>query len=126
MITAESVTGGFNGRSVPPLSLGGFTFTASDPELTVLGVPFGAEERLWFLGLTLFALTWFTARGLLRSIDETMAQQGADLTYVNESGGDNPFTIYGREGTPCPRCRRALSRIVLGGRGTVFCGGCQR
>ncbi|MFH9174825.1 branched-chain amino acid ABC transporter permease [Streptomyces albogriseolus] len=67
LLTAESVTGGFNGRSVPPLSLGGFTFTASDPELTVLGVPFGAEERLWFLGLALFALTWFTARGLLRS-----------------------------------------------------------
>ncbi len=30
-------------------------------------MPFGAEERLWFLGLALFALTWFTARGLLRS-----------------------------------------------------------
>ncbi len=66
LLTAESVTGGFNGRSVPPLSLGGFTFDAGD-ELTVLGVPFGAEERLWFLGLALFAVTWFTARGLLRS-----------------------------------------------------------
>lgn len=67
LLTADSVTGGFNGRSVPPLTLGGFTFAESDPELTVLGVPFGAEERLWFLGLALFAFTWFTARGLLRS-----------------------------------------------------------
>ncbi|GAA3494776.1 branched-chain amino acid ABC transporter permease [Streptomyces prasinosporus] len=67
LLTADSVTGGFNGRSVPPLTLGGFTFGADDPPLTVLGVPFGAEERLWFLGLALFALTWFTARGLLRS-----------------------------------------------------------
>lgn len=66
LLTADSVTGGFNGRSVPPLALGGFTFAESDPELTVLGVPFGAEERLWFLGLALFAFTWFTARGLLR------------------------------------------------------------
>jgi branched-chain amino acid transport system permease protein len=66
LLTADSVTGGFNGRSVPPLTLGGFTFGADDPELTVLGVPFGAEERLWFLGLALFAVTWFTARGLLR------------------------------------------------------------
>ncbi|WP_432058080.1 branched-chain amino acid ABC transporter permease [Streptomyces sp. bgisy022] len=66
LLTADSVTGGFNGRSVPPLSVGGFTFAETDPELTVLGVPFGAEERLWFLGLALFALTWFTARGLLR------------------------------------------------------------
>ncbi|MCP3770296.1 branched-chain amino acid ABC transporter permease [Streptomyces sp. MAR25Y5] len=66
LLTADSVTGGFNGRSVPPFTLGGFTFGAGDPELTVLGVPFGAEERLWFLGLALFAFTWFTARGLLR------------------------------------------------------------
>ncbi|KES08328.1 branched-chain amino acid ABC transporter permease [Streptomyces toyocaensis] len=66
LLTADSVTGGFNGRSVPPLSLGGFTFAESEPELTVLGVPFGSEERLWFLGLALFAFTWFSARGLLR------------------------------------------------------------
>lgn len=65
LLTADSVTGGFNGRSVPPLELGGFSFSA-DSELTLLGVPFGAEERLWYLGLALFAVTWFTARGLLR------------------------------------------------------------
>ncbi|MFE9776247.1 branched-chain amino acid ABC transporter permease [Streptomyces sp. NPDC005931] len=66
LLTADSVTGGFNGRSVPPLTLGGFTFGTGDTELVVMGVPFGAEERLWYLGLALFALTWFTARGLLR------------------------------------------------------------
>ncbi|MFF7489332.1 branched-chain amino acid ABC transporter permease [Streptomyces luteogriseus] len=65
LLTADSVTGGFNGRSVPPLELGGFSFSA-DSELTLLGVPFGAEERLWYLGVALFAVTWFTARGLLR------------------------------------------------------------
>lgn len=65
LLTADSVTGGFNGRSVPPLELGGFSFSA-DSELTLLGVPFGAEERLWYLGLALFAVTWFTARGILR------------------------------------------------------------
>ncbi|MGW0496627.1 branched-chain amino acid ABC transporter permease [Streptomyces sp. NPDC003007] len=65
LLTADSVTGGFNGRSVPPLELGGFSFSA-DSELTLLGVPFGSEERLWYLGLALFAVTWFTARGLLR------------------------------------------------------------
>ncbi|MFF5105300.1 branched-chain amino acid ABC transporter permease [Streptomyces sp. NPDC000134] len=65
LLTADSVTGGFNGRSVPPLEAGGFAFDQGD-DLTVLGVPFGAEERLWYLGLALFALTWFTARGLLR------------------------------------------------------------
>ncbi|MEV4336998.1 branched-chain amino acid ABC transporter permease [Streptomyces sp. NPDC049590] len=67
LVSAEPVTGGFNGLSVPPLSVGSFTFDASGPELVVLGVPFGAEERLWYLCLALFAGTWFTARGLLRS-----------------------------------------------------------
>ncbi|MFJ8079092.1 branched-chain amino acid ABC transporter permease [Streptomyces sp. NPDC096205] len=66
LLTADSVTGGFNGRSVPPLTIGGFGFSDTDPELTVLGVPFGAEERLWYLGLALLALTWFTARGILK------------------------------------------------------------
>lgn len=65
LLTADSVTGGFNGRSVPPLTLGGFSF-AADPGLVVLGVPFGAEERLWYLALVLLAGTWWTARGLLR------------------------------------------------------------
>ncbi|WP_425472415.1 branched-chain amino acid ABC transporter permease [Streptomyces hawaiiensis] len=65
LLTADSVTGGFNGRSVPPLELGGFSFSTNS-ELTLLGVPFGAEERLWYLGLALLAVTWFTARGLLR------------------------------------------------------------
>jgi branched-chain amino acid transport system permease protein len=65
LLTADSVTGGFNGSSVPPLEIGSFAFDQGD-DLTVLGVPFGAEERLWYLGLALFALTWFTARGLLR------------------------------------------------------------
>ncbi|MFE9675594.1 branched-chain amino acid ABC transporter permease [Streptomyces sp. NPDC006259] len=79
LLTADSVTGGFNGRSVPPLTLGGFGFTADDPELTVLGVPFGAEERLWYLGLALFALTSFTARGLLRG------RPGRALAAVRDS-----------------------------------------
>ncbi|MET9731167.1 branched-chain amino acid ABC transporter permease [Streptomyces sp. NPDC006458] len=64
LLTADSVTGGFNGRSVPPLTVGGFGFTDDGPELVLLGVPFGAEERLWYLGLALLALTWFTARGI--------------------------------------------------------------
>lgn len=65
LLTADSVTGGFNGRSVAPLTVGGFSF-GDDTDLTVLGVPFGTEERLWYLGLLLFAVTCLTARGMLR------------------------------------------------------------
>lgn len=65
------------------------------------------------------------ARGITRSIEQTLAAQGAqDLEYVNE-GGENPFAIYGRAGSPCPRCGAALTKIVQAGRGTVFCRRCQ-
>ncbi|MGW8762931.1 branched-chain amino acid ABC transporter permease [Streptomyces sp. NPDC055815] len=65
---ATSVTGGFNGRSVEPMSILGFAFTDGAADgLTVLGVPFGALERLWYFGLVLVAVAWLTARNLLRS-----------------------------------------------------------
>jgi len=66
--TWTSVTGGFNGRLVPPFSLFGFGFGGNvDPHLEVLGVPFAAAERLWYLGLVLcIGACWF-ASNLLRS-----------------------------------------------------------
>ncbi|AOS63331.1 branched-chain amino acid ABC transporter permease [Actinoalloteichus hymeniacidonis] len=67
LLELESVTGGFNGRSVPPLTIPGFGFTDDDPAgLLVLGHPFGALERLWYLGVVLVAIAWITARNLLR------------------------------------------------------------
>jgi formamidopyrimidine-DNA glycosylase len=51
-------------------------------------------------------------------------QETEDPRYVNQ-GGSNPYRIYGRKG-PCPRCGHPLAKMVLGGRGTVLCSGCQR
>lgn len=66
------------------------------------------------------------ARGLETSIARTLAHEsGPEITYVEEAGAPNPFTIYGRGGEPCPRCRAPLDRYVLGGRGTVSCARCQ-
>jgi formamidopyrimidine-DNA glycosylase len=33
--------------------------------------------------------------------------------------------VYGRDGKPCPRCKTAIKRIVVAGRGTYFCPKCQ-
>jgi formamidopyrimidine-DNA glycosylase len=33
--------------------------------------------------------------------------------------------VYGREGKPCPRCRTAIRKVVVAGRGTHFCPKCQ-
>jgi branched-chain amino acid transport system permease protein len=65
LFNAEPVTGGYNGRAVPPMELFGFAF-ADTPELVVAQVPFGSLERLWFLGLVLLAGAALFARGVLR------------------------------------------------------------
>jgi branched-chain amino acid transport system permease protein len=63
---ASAVTGGFNGRDAAPFNLFGFSFTATSPDLVVLGVPYGGLERLWYLGLALLAVSYWYARNLLR------------------------------------------------------------
>ena len=67
MLNAKSITGGFNGRSVTPMEVGGFTFSDGDPDgFEVLGIPFGHLERLWYFALILVAVAAITARNLLR------------------------------------------------------------
>ncbi|WP_306316323.1 MULTISPECIES: branched-chain amino acid ABC transporter permease [unclassified Streptomyces] len=64
LFNAEDLTGGANGRDVPAMSLFGLTFDES--ELTIAGVPFGAAEKLWYLGLLLALGCGLFARGVLR------------------------------------------------------------
>lgn len=64
LFNAGSLTGGFNGRAVPPLSLFGFTF--DDTEVVVAAVPFQSSEKLWYVGLLALALSGLFARGVLR------------------------------------------------------------
>jgi len=40
---------------------------------------------------------------------------------------NTPFLqVYGHEGAPCPHCGTPLRRIVIAGRGSVFCPHCQK
>jgi branched-chain amino acid transport system permease protein len=64
LFNARDLTGGFNGRDVPPLSLFGLTF--DDRELVVANVPFGSAEKLWYAGLLLLLGCALFARGVLR------------------------------------------------------------
>jgi formamidopyrimidine-DNA glycosylase len=49
--------------------------------------------------------------------------------YRDADGSPGLFTIahrvYGRAGLPCPRCRSVLRSLVVAGRTTVACPGCQ-
>ncbi|MGH3367292.1 MAG: branched-chain amino acid ABC transporter permease [Nocardioidaceae bacterium] len=66
LYTAERLTGGYNGRSVPPLSIGALQLSGSEPEITVLGVPFGRTERMWYLTLVALVAMAAFAMALLR------------------------------------------------------------
>ncbi|HEY8038240.1 MAG TPA: DNA-formamidopyrimidine glycosylase family protein [Polyangiaceae bacterium] len=66
------------------------------------------------------------ARGLRAAIAHGLAMQdGDEAAYVQDAGAGNPFRVYGRAGEACTRCGVTLKRVVLGGRGTTFCPGCQ-
>jgi branched-chain amino acid transport system permease protein len=65
---ATAVTGGYEGVTVEPFSLLGFSFSDGDPDdLEVLGVAYGQLERLWYLGLVLVAVAIWYGRNLVRS-----------------------------------------------------------
>jgi branched-chain amino acid transport system permease protein len=55
LFNVSPVTGGYSGRAVPDLQMFGFSFNPDQPTLSVFGVPLGAAERLWYLGLAVLA-----------------------------------------------------------------------
>ena len=50
--------------------------------------------------------------------------------YLETKGRDyrnTPFLqLYGHGGSPCPKCRETLCRMVIGGRSSVYCPVCQK
>ncbi|MEN8654691.1 branched-chain amino acid ABC transporter permease [Streptomyces sp. 21So2-11] len=64
LFNARDLTGGFNGRTVPTLSVFGFDF--DDTEVVVAAVPFESAEKLWYAGLVALAAGALFARGVLR------------------------------------------------------------
>lgn len=58
-------------------------------------------------------------------------REGASITnYIKPNGemGDmqNAVAVFRRTGQLCPRCGSEIQRIVVGGRSTHFCPGCQK
>jgi branched-chain amino acid transport system permease protein len=68
LFNAEALTGGFNGRDVPPLTAFRFSFDdVAGETLYVLGVPFTRVEKLWYVGLVVVAACWLFYRNLRTS-----------------------------------------------------------
>lgn len=69
---------------------------------------------------------------ILATLNEALASGGSSLRdYVNAEGSPGAYftlhaAVYDRAGSPCPRCRHPIRRIVQGQRATYFCPHCQR
>jgi formamidopyrimidine-DNA glycosylase len=77
------------------------------------------------------ALTSSQYQALDQALQEQLAwtlnllEQEEEIHYVEEAGAINPFLIYQRTGSPCPRCSTPLARSVQAGRGSWWCPRCQ-
>jgi formamidopyrimidine-DNA glycosylase len=68
--------------------------------------------------------------GIVETLEAGLANGGASIDDYRDARGEegtmqNEFLVHTREGLPCPRCGTEIRRIVVGGRSTYFCPGCQ-
>lgn len=108
---ATPVTGGYNGRDVPVLAIGGFELTGDAPEFAVLGVPYGARERLWYLALLVLVVAVVMARRVVRG------RPGRALQLMRDNAA-----AAGSMGVPVQRYKAsafALSSVFAGAAGVL-------
>lgn len=67
-------------------------------------------------------------RGGIEAGGTSLGDGRANFRLPSGKRGNNAprLKVYGRAGEKCPRCGRAIERIILAGRGTHRCAGCQR
>lgn len=64
---ATSITGGYNGRQVAPLAVGDIDLSGSGAQtLSILGVPFGGTERLWYVAALVLVIAVVVARRVIK------------------------------------------------------------
>ncbi len=68
------------------------------------------------------------AEGIRVSMELSLAGMGeGEIAYLSQRRGvTNRFLVYNHAGAPCPRCGAPIAGMVLGGRSSAFCPGCQR
>ncbi len=69
--------------------------------------------------------------GILDALHAGLANGGSSIDDYRDARGErgsmqDEFLVHTREGEPCLRCGERIRRIVIGGRSTYFCPGCQR
>ena len=97
-----------------------------------------ADESLWRanihparLGARLKREQILRLRRALREIlERAILMRGSSISdFVDAEGEPGEYQrrhrAYGREGKPCFRCKKVIRRMIVAGRSSYFCGGCQ-
>jgi len=68
--------------------------------------------------------------GVIEALSAGLDGGGASIDDYRDARGErgsmqDEFLVHRREGEPCPRCGETIRRIVVGGRSTYYCPGCQ-
>lgn len=98
-----------------------------------------AAEALFMSGISPLRradeLTDNEMEGLFKNMKEVLNKaikcRGSSFSNYRDGQGrrgkfSRHFYVYGRSGQACFKCDDEVKRIVLGGRGTYFCGKCQK
>ena len=97
-----------------------------------------ADEILWWVGLSPLRASGSLdqqevsrlATEIRQRLEEGVLRLGCSLSdFVDTEGKAGTFQehlqAYRRHGLPCPRCGVVMVRVVIAGRGTAYCPGCQ-
>ena len=68
--------------------------------------------------------------GIVAALEAGIDGGGASIDDFRDGRGErgtmqDEFLVHTREGEECPRCDGTIVRIVVGGRSTYYCPGCQ-
>jgi formamidopyrimidine-DNA glycosylase len=71
------------------------------------------------------------AEAIVETLEVALSAGGSSIDDYRDARGEmgsmqDEFLVHTREGQACIRCGQAIRRIVIGGRSTYFCPGCQR
>jgi formamidopyrimidine-DNA glycosylase len=69
--------------------------------------------------------------GIVDALEAGLAYGGSSIDDYRDARGErgsmqDEFLVHTREGEPCLRCGETIRRIVVSGRSTYFCPGCQK
>ncbi len=68
--------------------------------------------------------------GIVDALEAGLANGGSSIDDYRDARGErgsmqDEFLVHTREGEPCLRCGETIRRVVVSGRSTYFCPGCQ-